>query len=160
MTASPTQPSRTHGASRFCKVAETVYAWRACWGVKKTSARSGFAAAGPATREQTSSRACVVCGCVEIAAARGMKEPSQKSSQRSFVDGKSALGAEILLVEAQQVRHVGGDLGSERFDLGVLQAQGGLAQQVEAETVHIARLGDQEAEHTVDPLVGHTFRAE
>src|SRR5438034_10374386 len=109
MTASPTQPSRTRGASRFCKVAAIVSAWRACWGEKKTRTRSGLTLAGPATREQTSSRACVVCGCVEIAAANGMIEPSQKSSQRSFVDGKSALGTEVLLVETQQVRHVGGD---------------------------------------------------
>src|SRR5437016_14613974 len=129
MTASAMQPSSTRGASRFCKAAATVSAWRACWGEKKTSARSGFAAAGPATREQTSSRAWVVCGCVEMAAAKGMAEPSQKSSQRSFVDGKSALKAEVLLIEAQQVRHVGGNLGGERLDLGVLQAEGGLAQQ-------------------------------
>src|SRR5262249_43478701 len=126
----------------------------------------------------TSATACTAWGAVERAAANGMGHPRSQQSvvssqsqkkgaslvslllttdyglclQVPLEDRKAALPPEVLLVEARQVRRVRGGLGRQRLDVGVLQAQAAVAQQVQRERRQVARVGRHEAEQPVDPL--------
>src|SRR5439155_14209630 len=92
--------------------------------------------------------------------SKGVRPPFSTRSEFALIHRKASLPPKMVLIKAEQVRHVGGHLSSKGRHIGVMKPERRVPHQIQSQGTELVALLGHEAEQTVDAFGLHPFSAE